>query len=238
MSFDLDHWKSDLPQLWLADRNKIQKQQNVNSETEKYESSSLRHMVRTRFRIYIIPIRWSTKRLHYYALVPRKWGTKSASGRSVGPTTTRTDVLSVAVGRRVHVAPNLRVRFVVANWLATTTTTESPKLVERALLVLILSPRWPPPPNPHPSSPIPPHRLRLRRASPLPSSLSHFPSFGKSPKNGWLYPAVIVSPIQMFFKVERHQHRIATHFVPCPYLLKNCTPETRWSCKFLLRSVA
>ena len=38
---------------------------------------------RTRFRIYIIPIRWSTKRLHYYALVRPKWGTKSASGRSL-----------------------------------------------------------------------------------------------------------------------------------------------------------
>ena len=57
-----------------------------------------RHMVpeRTRaFRIYIIPIRWSTKRLHYYAPVRPK----SASGRSV-----------CAV---LHVSPNLRVRFVV-----------------------------------------------------------------------------------------------------------------------------
>ena len=163
------------------------------------------------------------------------------SERSVASVDDDADVRSFVRSVAVHVSPNLRVRFVVANGLATSTTTtstESPKLVERALLVLILSPRWPPPPNPHPSSPIPPHRLRLRRASPLPSSLSHFPSFGKSPKNGWLYPAVIVSPIQMFFKVERHQHRIATHFVPCPYLLKNCTPETRWSCKFLLRSVA
>ena len=52
-----------------------------------------RHMVRTRFRIYIIPIRWSTKRLHYYALVRPKWGTKSASGRSL----CRSDVRSVAV---------------------------------------------------------------------------------------------------------------------------------------------
>ena len=50
---------------------------------------------RTRFRIYIIPIRWSTKRLHYYAPVR----SKSASGRSV-----------CAV---LHVSPNLRVRFVV-----------------------------------------------------------------------------------------------------------------------------
>ena len=101
----------------------------------------------------------------------------------------------------LHVSPNLRVRFVVvANGAERAErrrrSSESPKLVERALLVpLILSPRSSDsaPLLPLPPSPIPflPRRLRLRRASPLPSLLSFL---GKSPKNGWPYPDLIMSP--------------------------------------------
>ena len=96
----------------------------------------------------------------------------------------------------LHVSPNLRVRFVVvANGAERAErrrrSSESPKLVERALLVpLILSPRslvdggrfrTPPPPPSLLPRPFPflPRRLRLRRASPLPSLLSFL---GKSPK--------------------------------------------------------